>query len=229
MVELKTSAIRTSLAASFGAVAMQLLAPAIASAEILRFKMDPDQCIVSAAVAEPAAFIRGSATGMFHVIDGEIIGDPKNIPATAKARVLIDATSYRSDSSMRDRAVTSKALEAGRFPTIAFATNSIVGVVETGQNRVLAIANGFLTLHGESRAMTFPVQASLDANGTLVADGEVKFHYEDYGVKVPSVLFGAIVSGDEVTLRFHVVATAQEQAPAALVAPTPARSAPPAR
>jgi polyisoprenoid-binding protein YceI len=229
MAELKKSGFRTLLKASVGALAVQLLAPAIASAQMLRFKMDPDQCIVSAAVAEPAAFVRGSATGMFHVIDGEIVGDPKNIPASAKARILIDASSYRSDSSMRDRAVTIKALEADRFPTIAFATNSIVGVVETGQNRVLAIANGFLTLHGESHAMTFPVQASLDANGNLVADGEVKFQYEDYGVKVPSLLFGAIASGDEVTLRFHVVATPLEPPPAPSAAPTPAPIAPPAR
>jgi polyisoprenoid-binding protein YceI len=217
MAELKKPAI-TTLLASLVAAATQLLLPAIADANLLRFKMDPDQCIVSAAVAEPAAFIRGSATGMFHVIDGEIVGDPQNIPATAKARILIDAASYRSDNSKRDRAVTTKALEAESFPTIAFATNSIVGIVETGQNRVLAIANGFLTLHGESRAMTFPVQASLEPNGTLVADGEVKFAFEDYGVRVPKLMFGAIAAGDEVTLRFHVVAVPLEQPSAA---PTP--------
>jgi len=34
----------------------------------------------------------------------------------------------------------------------------------------------------------------------------VKFNYEEFGVKVPGVLFGAILAGSEATIRFHIVA-----------------------
>jgi polyisoprenoid-binding protein YceI len=188
-------------------------------------KIDVERSTVSVSVAEPAAFIRGSATGTLRIIDGAVSGDPADIPGTAKVRVLIDATSYRSDHASRDRAVTEKSLEANKFPTIGFESNSVVGVVMGGRNEGTAIVTGFLTLHGEAHAMTMSVHAALDADGIFTGDGEVKFNYEDFGVKVPGVLFGAILAGDEATVRFHIVAVnaatpAPGATPAAATAPS---------
>jgi polyisoprenoid-binding protein YceI len=188
------------------ALAMLACAPGAANAAMMRFKVDVDQSTVSASVAEPAAAIRGNAVGTFRIIDGEVIGDPDNIAGTAKLRILIDATSYRSNSASRDRTVTEKSLESDKFPTIGFESNTVVGVVMTGASEGTAIVTGFLTLHGESHAMTFPVQARLAADGTLVGGGEVKFNYEEFGVKVPALLFGSILAGDEATIHFHIVA-----------------------
>src|SRR6202034_4583067 len=108
-----------------------------------------------------------------------------------------------SDNQSRDRAVTEKSLEADKFPTIGFESNSIVGVVMTSPRECTAIVTGFLTLHGEAHATTMSVHAKLDADGSFTGDGEVKINYEDFGVKVPGVLFHAILAGDEATVRFH--------------------------
>ncbi len=188
------------------ALAPIFIAPRVASAEHLHLKIDPDRSTVSAAVAEPAAWIRGTATGMFHIVDGEISGDLTNIQGTGKVRVLIDATSYHSDSVSRDRAVTGTALESDKYPTIGFQSNTVVGVVLSRPYEGTAIVNGFLTLHGETHPMTLPIHAVLATDGTFVGDGEVKFKYDDFGVRVPGVLFGAILAGDEVTVRYHIVA-----------------------
>jgi len=191
------------LAAAFALIAVETDA---AGAAAMRFKVDADRSTVSVSVAEPAAFIRGSATGTFRIIDGAASGDPANIPGTAKVRVLIDATSYNSGNSSRDRSVTEKSLEADKFPTIGFESNSVVGIVMTNPREGTAIVTGFLTLHGEAHAMTMSVHATLDAAGVFTGDGEVKFNYEDFGVTVPGVLFHAILAGDEATVRFHIVA-----------------------
>lgn len=195
-----------ALVAIAGAFALMVFAPCAASAAVMRFKIDADRSTVSVSVAEPAAFIRGSASGTLRIIDGAVSGDPADIPGTAKVRILIDAGSYRSDRVSRDRVVTEKSLEADKFPTIGFESNSVVGVVMGGHNEGTAIVTGFLTLHGEAHAMTMSVHAALDADGVFTGDGEVKFNYEDFGVKVPGVLFGAILAGDEATVRFHIVA-----------------------
>ena len=214
-----------ALIAMAGAFALIVFEPCAASAATMRLKIDVDRSTVSVSVAEPAAFIRGSATGTLRIIDGAVSGDPADIPGTAKVRVLIDATSYRSDHASRDRAVTEKSLEANKFPTIGFESNSVVGVVMGGRNEGTAIVTGFLTLHGEAHAMTMSVHAALDADGIFTGDGEVKFNYEDFGVKVPGVLFGAILAGDEATVRFHIVAVnaatpAPGATPAAATAPS---------
>jgi polyisoprenoid-binding protein YceI len=214
-----------ALIAMAGAFALIAFGPCAAGAATMRFKMDVDRSTVSVSVAEPAAFIRGSATGMFCIIDGAVSADPANIPASAKARILIDATSYRSDNASRDRAVTEKSLQADKFPTIGFESNSVVGVVMTSGHEGTAIVSGFLTLHGEAHAMTMSVHATLGADGVFTGDGEVKFNYEEFGVKVPGVLFGAILAGDEATVRFHIVAVnAATPAPGALPAAATAPS-----
>ena len=214
-----------ALIAMAGAFALIVFEACAASAATMRFKIDVDRSTVSVSVAEPAAFIRGSASGTLRIIDGAVSGDPADIPGTAKVRVLIDATSYRSDHASRDRAVTEKSLEANKFPTIGFESNSVVGVVMGGRNEGTAIVTGFLTLHGEAHAMTMSVHAALDADGIFSGDGEVKINYEEFGVKVPGLLFGAILAGDEATVRFHIVAVnaatpALGTSPAAATAPS---------
>ena len=214
-----------ALIAMAGAFALIVFEPCAASAATMRLKIDVERSMVSVSVAEPAAFIRGSATGTLRIIDGAVSGDPADIPGTAKVRVLIDATSYRGDHASRDRAVSEKSLEANKFPTIGFESNSVVGVVMGGRNEGTAIVTGFLTLHGEAHAMTMSVHAALDADGIFTGDGEVKFNYEEFGVKVPGVLFGAILAGDEATVRFHIVAVnaatpAPGASPAAATAPS---------
>jgi polyisoprenoid-binding protein YceI len=198
------------------AAAAALQAPD-ARADALKFRIDAERSTVSAAVAEPFAVFRGSAIGNFRVIAGEVSGDPANIQETAKTKVTIDATSYRSDSPSRDRKVTASSLESDRYPAIAFESTSVIGVVATGANEGTLVVNGALTIHGETHQVALPVHAALAADGTLAADGEVTFNYEDYGVKVPGVLFGAIEAGDEATVRFHIVAVNEA---------TPASSAP---
>lgn len=192
--------------ALLGAIALVVFNPRTAAAAATLYKVDTDQSTVSVSVAEPAAWIRGSATGTFRIIDGAVSGDMADAQRTAKVRILIDATSYHSDNVSRDRSVTEKSLEADKFPTIGFESNSVVGVVMTNPREGTAIVNGFLTLHGEAHAMTMSVHAKLDANGVFTGDGEVKFDYEDFGVKVPAVLFHTLLAGDEATVRFHIVA-----------------------
>jgi len=177
-----------------------------ARAELIHLKVDPDQSTISTSVAEPAAWIRGNAVGTFRIIDGEVSCDFAHIQSTANVRIIIDATSYRSISAARDRSVSATSMESDKFPAIGFESKSVVGVVMTGPNEGTAIVNGLLTLHGETHPMSVPVHAILGTNGVFVCDGEVKFNYEEFGVKVPGAIFGAILAGNEVTVHFHILA-----------------------
>jgi len=198
------------LGAVFALVAFDPLA---ARAATMHFKIDVDRSSISAAVAEPAAWIRGDATGTFRIIDGAVSVDPADVSRTARVRILLDAGSYNSYNASRDRYVTEKSLEADKYPTIGFESSSVVGVVMTGPREGTAIVTGYLTLHGESHAMTMSVHATLGADGVFTGDGEVKFNYEDFGVNVPAVLFHTLLAGDEVTVRFHIVAAGVAAAP----------------
>ena len=210
------------MAAAFALIAFQSGA---ARAALMRFKIDADRSTISVTVAEPAAWIRGDATGTFKIIDGAVSLDRANISRTAKVRILIDSSSYNSENASRDRYVTEKSLEADKYPTIGFESSSVVGVVMTSATEGTAIVTGYLTLHGESHAMTISVHATLGADGVFTGDGEVKFNYEDFGVKVPTLMFHTLLAGDEATVRFHIVA-AGEAAPAPGASPAGAAAPP---
>ena len=179
----------------------------------MKFRIDADRSTISVEVAEPAAWIRGSATGTFRIIDGALSVDPVNVPRSAKGKILIDASSYSSGNASRDRYVIEKSLEANKFPVIGFESSSVVGVVMTSPHEGTAIVTGYLTLHGESHAMTMSVHAMIGADGVFTGDGEAKFNYEDFGVNVPTVLFHTLLAGDEATVRFHIVAVSDAAAP----------------
>jgi polyisoprenoid-binding protein YceI len=83
------------------------------------FRFNPGATHVTAAVAEPLSSIRGDAVASFGAMSGEV-DDPDGNPSHARVTVVIDASSYNSGSTMRNRAVTGSVLTAEQFPTITF-------------------------------------------------------------------------------------------------------------
>jgi hypothetical protein len=53
---------------------------------LLRFKVNPAESRITAAVKEPMAMVRGSAVGTFHVVSGEVQGNPVTVRDTGAWR-----------------------------------------------------------------------------------------------------------------------------------------------
>lgn len=173
---------------------------------VQRYRIDPATSTVSAAVAEPMRAIRGRAIGTFRVLSGEVQGDPSAIADTAQVRLTIDATSYASGNTARDQQVTESALEARQFPTITFESKGGQEVSKQSDRAAMLRIRGDLTLHGMTKPILVPVSVHLDEQGRLIADGTYTFKFEEYGVRRPSALMGLMVTGDEATVVFHIVA-----------------------
>lgn len=180
-----------------------------APAGVLRFKIDPAASTVTATVAEPMAAVRGSATGAFTVLRGAVQGSAAAIAGTARVEVVIDASSYKSDSAARDRVVKASALEAVKFPTIRFVSDGCSQVQRDGEQAAALRVLGKLTLHGVTKEIVLPVHARLDARGRLITEGQCAFKLAEFGIKRPSALLGLLVTGDTATVAFHVVADPQ--------------------
>ncbi len=173
---------------------------------LLHFKVNLAETKITAAVAEPMAMIRGSAAGSFKVVNGEVQGDPDSITNTGKVALVIDAASYTTDSESRDTDVKENALEVKKFPTITFQGDGFSEIQKDGNRSAKLRLVGKLTLHGVTRDIVLPLTAHIDNQGRFVADGSYTFGFEQYGVKRPSKMMGLMVTGDEATIAFHVVA-----------------------
>ncbi|MEK7834100.1 MAG: YceI family protein [Acidobacteriota bacterium] len=95
-------------------------------------------------------------------------------------------------------------LEADKFPSIKFVSVSVGNVQRDGDKRSFTLT-GDLTVHGTTKRVTFPVNATL-SDKELRATGEEKLKLTDFGLKPFEKGMGLIKIADELKVSFAVVA-----------------------
>jgi len=186
--------------------ALVILHPARARGELLHFTVDPSASEISATVREAVSSLRGNVTGKFRVASGEVSSDAASPARTTNVKLVIEAASYWSGWSKRDRSVTGSILQAETYPQIVFKGGDVDNIVHTGDASGTATIRGTLTLHGVARAIIVPVAVRLTGGTRVETDGEVSLGYPDWGIEVPATLFGLLRAGDQAIIRFRIVA-----------------------
>lgn len=98
------------------------------------------------------------------------------------------------------------ALKEDDHPQIMFELQSteLNGADATSESFTLQ-ATGTLTVAGNSKEVTFPVNTTrVDAN-SFRFEGSYSLNMKDYDVDPPSAMFGAIKSGEEVEIVFNIL------------------------
>jgi polyisoprenoid-binding protein YceI len=174
---------------------------------MLKLRVDPGATQIVATVNEPLARLQGNVSGSFHVLVGEIDGDPANPVATGHIELLIDATTYQSDSPHRDKVVLHDVLETRFYPEIRFVSTRIENLKWDAPSVIgSAIIVGNLTLHGVTREIRVPISATLSPDNQFSADGDVQFDCTEFDMEPPRALLGALRASKIVDLNFRVIA-----------------------
>lgn len=95
-------------------------------------------------------------------------------------------------------------LEVDKFPSIKFVSVSVSNVQRDGDKRSFTLT-GDLTVHGTTKRVSFPVNATLSEK-ELRANGEEKLKLTDFGLKPFEKGMGLIKVADELKVIFTVVA-----------------------
>ncbi len=109
--------------------------------------------------------------------------------AVTAATVTADLTALQSDRPPRDAQLRQQALQTDQFPTATFVLTKPIplpGVPADGQ-AFLVTAQGSLTLHGVTRAVSVPLQAKL-TGGVVTVVGSLPISFADYGIVPPQAL-----------------------------------------
>jgi polyisoprenoid-binding protein YceI len=202
-----------------GMLAVSIAPMMQARADMLKLEPDIMNSKITATVRGPLAIFEDhpEVSGAFQVLSGEIEGDPKNPGATGRVKLIIDATTYESGDQTRNEHVLSQSLESAEYSSIEFDSTRLEGVEITPQgDGGNATVVGNLSLHGVTRQISVPVEASLDPDGGFTAWGEFSFDYTDYGIRQPHLLV-ALAASKEVKIEFRIKA----RPPGAPAAPTP--------
>jgi polyisoprenoid-binding protein YceI len=124
-----------------------------------------------------------TAVGRTGDVTGQVTIDGTKVTA---ATFTVDLTTITTNERRRDDKVQ-RALETSSFPTATFVLTSPIdlGDAAASGSAVSVTAQGDLTIHGVTKAVSLPIEAKL-VNGTIVLVGSTDLTFSDYGVQVPT-------------------------------------------
>lgn len=133
---------------------------------------------------------------------GRVTGDLE-ISGTRAARgaVTVDLASVRSDSDQRDSQFRNRIMNTAQYPNAIFELTrpaDFRAVPQVGR-QVTVTVTGDLTIHGQTRPVTFDLTAQRTA-GALRVSGSIPITFADHGVEAPN--FGGITVEDAGTIEF---------------------------
>jgi polyisoprenoid-binding protein YceI len=151
---------------------------------------------------------QSDAVGRTNAIAGVVtlVANGQSLSATV-ASFDVDVTTLKSDRDRRDRAIQTQGLETDRFPKALFALTAPVAVPQAALDggRATVQATGNLTLHGQTKSVTIPLEVQLN-EGRIEVDGQHTFPFSDFGMEAPSV-GGVVTVEDDATLEFTLILT----------------------
>lgn len=96
-----------------------------------------------------------------------------------------------------------EALKSGEFKDICYQLTSSTISAEKGG--YLIKSNGKLTIAGVTKEITMDVHGVVNDDGSLTSTGSYQLNMTDYNVDPPSFMWGAMKTGNAITMQFMVV------------------------
>jgi len=130
-------------------------------------------------------------------------GDDQKLTAVKGLSFCLTATNLTSDKKGLDKNAY-EALKTDRYKDILYNLKAAT-VSSEKDGKFLINATGSLTIAGITREVTMDVYCVVNDDLTIRCMGSDTLNMTDYNVKPPSFMFGAMKTGNTVTLDFTVV------------------------
>lgn len=137
-------------------------------------------------------------------IQGDIQIEDGRIKSMSGIVVTVPVKTIKSSkgSIMDDK--TWSALKYKKHPNILFAVKKVLSNTASGSTSTVKI-NGDLTIAGVTRNITTNVFAKNLGDGKVQFTGKYSLKMTDYGVDPPVAMFGAMTTGNVVTIKWNIL------------------------
>lgn len=112
--------------------------------------------------------------------------------------ITLPSESIKSEKKSMDK-VAYETLKTDKFKNIKYVLKSAEKVNETTWN-----LTGTYTIAGVSKVLKTQVKTTVAANGVVSLQGSNKITFTDFGMKSPTAMFGAIKTGEDLTIKFNL-------------------------
>lgn len=118
--------------------------------------------------------------------------------------IIVPVTSIISPRGATMDKKTYAALKSEENPEIIFVLKDSKVASINGEAFVVE-ATGDLTIAGVTKKVEFPVEGKLLEEGKMSFSGSYKLNMVEYEMEPPSAMFGQIVTGEEVEIKFELI------------------------
>jgi polyisoprenoid-binding protein YceI len=180
--------------------------------EVIRYQIVADESTVSFRIAEDLRGQRIEAVGTTNQVAGEIAVNPSDLSTAQIGVIRVNARTFTTDSSNRDRAIRNFILNTDQYEFITFTPTGIEGLSGSGalDQPFTFTIRGDLTIRDITRPVVFEASVRAESAERLVGVATTTVKRSDYNLQIPSVPFVANVS-DDVVLTIDFVALAVTQ------------------
>lgn len=109
----------------------------------------------------------------------------------------------KSDNKKLDKNAY-EALKSSEHPEINFKSTSYE-IVKKEDNTHLMKIKGKLTIAGVTKEKTVEAKCENTGNGTHICSGKTDLKMTDFSVEPPSFMFGAMKTGNEITISYKII------------------------
>jgi len=129
--------------------------------------------------------------------------DGTNITGLSSLIFTVKAETLKSDHKGMDKNAY-KALNSEKYPEINY-TSSYANVRPNGPNSYIISSKGKLTISNTSKEVWLAAVCTINpVDMSIQSSGSLKMKMSEYNVQPPSFMFGAMKTGDEITVKYSV-------------------------
>ena len=129
--------------------------------------------------------------------------DGANITGLSSLLFTVKAESLKSDHKGLDKNAY-KALNSDKYPEISFAS-SYANIRANGPNSYVVSAKGRLNISGTTKDVWLAATCTVNPQDMSIrSSGSLKMKMTEYNVEPPTFMFGAMKTGDEITVKYDV-------------------------
>ena len=139
----------------------------------------------------------GTCTGVFD------ISNSGSLTGMSALNFSVPAESLKSDHKTMDRN-TYKALNTDKYSSISFTAGS-ASIKPDGHSGYILTTRGKLTISGVTKDVLLTVNGIVNADRSISYSGSYALKMTDYNVEPPSIMFGAIKTGNNLVIKFNLV------------------------
>ncbi len=184
------------------------------------FAIQSDRSVATFTLNEVLRGEPKTVVGTTSEVAGQFVLDPSNLSLTSFSRMIVNARTFKTDSSSRDRAIRGPIIlnsANDEFEFITFDVKSIEGLdgeADIGGELTFNLI-GDLTIKGTTSEATFVVVATMGDDNTVTGTATAEVLRSDFDIGIPSISSVADVT-DEVSIQLEFVATRTQTPPGSL-------------